>query len=109
MNICEFIFTDRSTQFVCVFAPNNLGEENGNFFMYSGSKGDSFGLPYDYKSIMHYDEYSSSKNGQMTIQTLDPSMQKVVSTFFLTPPLSSSALSHNSGLLFLWRAQKVPF
>ena len=107
--VCPIIYTDRSMQFWCAFAPNNLGEENGNFFMYSGSKGDSFGLPYDYKSIMHYDEYSSSKNGQMTIQTLDPSMQKVMSTFFLTPPLSSSALSHNSGLLFLWRAQKVPF
>ena len=70
-------------QFLCAFAPSYfLGKENGNFFMYSGSEGETFGLPYDYKSIMHYQEYSSSKNGQITIETLDPSMQKVMSTFF---------------------------
>ena len=65
-------------QFLCAFAPSYfLGKENGNFLMYSGSEGETFGLPYDYKSIMHYGEYSSSENGQITIQTLDPSMQKV--------------------------------
>ena len=39
--------------------------------------GDFFGLPYDYKSVMHYDQYQQSRNGKVTIQTLDPNMQKV--------------------------------
>ena len=49
-----------------------------NFKMYSGSEGETFGLPYDYKSVMHYHGYAWSKNGQMTMQTLDPKMQKVI-------------------------------
>ena len=43
----------------------------------SGNQGDFFGLPYDYKSIMHYSGYVHSKNNQLTILTLDPNMQKV--------------------------------
>ena len=61
-----------------VFKLNTLGEDNINFKMYSGSEGETFGLPYDYKSVMHYHGYAWSKNGQMTMQTLDPKMQQVI-------------------------------
>ena len=39
--------------------------------------GDFFGLPYDFKSVMHYSQYQQSRNGKVTIQTLDTNMQKV--------------------------------
>ena len=65
------------------FAPNHLGENNTDFLM--NLFGDFFGLPYNYKSVMHYDQYQQSKNGQITIQTLDPNLQEVSpSWFFVT-------------------------
>jgi len=38
----------------------------------------SLGTPYDFKSIMHYGAYAFSNNGQRTIETKDPSMQKYI-------------------------------
>jgi hypothetical protein len=40
----------------------------GNFQKYDASQITSFGVLYDYGSIMHYDEYAFSKNKQKTIQ-----------------------------------------
>lgn len=34
-----------------------------------------FGVGYDYDSIMHYDKRAYSKNGKVTIETLDPKYQ----------------------------------
>jgi hypothetical protein len=55
---------DRDTYITVNFAnidPANLH----NFNKYT--HGDYFGTPYDYNSIMHYDEYAFSVNGQKTI------------------------------------------
>ena len=41
-----------------------------NFHKYSSEYINHYNLPYDYKSIMHYDGYGWSKNRQLTIQTL---------------------------------------
>jgi hypothetical protein len=39
-----------------------------NFTKYNASDITSFGVPYDYGSIMHYGEYAFTKNGEKTIQ-----------------------------------------
>jgi hypothetical protein len=39
-----------------------------NFDKYPASIITSFGVPYDYGSVMHYGEYAFSKDGQKTIE-----------------------------------------
>jgi hypothetical protein len=39
-----------------------------NFNKYNASTVTSFGVPYDYGSVMHYGEYAFSKNGNKTIE-----------------------------------------
>lgn len=39
---------------------------------------DNYSVPYDYKSLMHYGGTYFSKNGNITIKTLDHSMQDVI-------------------------------
>jgi len=38
----------------------------------------TFGQPYDYESIMQYEGQAASKNGGLTIQTLDPKYQSII-------------------------------
>jgi len=40
-----------------------------NFEKFNASIVTSFGVPYDYESIMHYGPYAYSKNGWPTIET----------------------------------------
>ncbi|KAH8341368.1 hypothetical protein KR059_004234 [Drosophila kikkawai] len=49
----------------------DVGREN-NFDKKSAANFDSYGQPYDYGSIMHYNAYAFSSNGLPTIQALDP-------------------------------------
>jgi len=38
----------------------------------------TYGIPYNYKSVMHYDKLSWSKNEQVTMETLDPEYADVI-------------------------------
>ena len=46
---------------------SSTGQEH-NFDKYNASTITSFGVPYDYESIMHYGPYAFSENGQKTIE-----------------------------------------
>ncbi|XP_037776234.1 blastula protease 10-like isoform X2 [Penaeus monodon] len=39
---------------------------------------DSKGIPYDYSSVMHYGGFGFSKNGHLTIATVDPRNQELI-------------------------------
>ncbi|ROT63306.1 putative protein SpAN-like [Penaeus vannamei] len=53
------------------------GREN-NFAKISDSFVDSQGIPYDYSSDMHYSGFDFSKNGRLTIATVDPRNQELI-------------------------------
>ncbi|XP_047473253.1 blastula protease 10-like isoform X2 [Penaeus chinensis] len=57
---------------------NIIDGKDGNFVKKSPSYIDSKGIPYDYSSIMHYGGFGFSKNGHLTIATLDPRNQELI-------------------------------
>lgn len=56
-----------------------------NFKKYSHQEADTLGLPYDYKSVMHYTTTSGSKNGQPTILAIGKKDLQLGSSGTLTP------------------------
>ncbi|VDM78839.1 unnamed protein product [Strongylus vulgaris] len=41
-------------------------------------KATTYNMPYDYKSIMHYDATAFTKNGDITMETLNPEFQDII-------------------------------
>ena len=57
----------------------NVDEGNKhNFERYDPSAVTHYDLPYDFESVMHYDGKAFSKNGKLTIRTLDPTKQRLI-------------------------------
>lgn len=54
-----------SDRFISRFLSNP--EASYNFQKYSHGEADYYGEPYDYDSLMHYDNYAFSSNGRATI------------------------------------------
>jgi len=48
------------------------------FSKLSETEVDEFDLPYDFDSVMHYEQYAYSKNRVRTIETLNPSNQEII-------------------------------
>jgi len=46
-----------------------------NFDLKKQSETSTYGVPYSYDSVMHYAKDAFSKNGEITLETLDPEMQ----------------------------------
>ncbi|XP_048582034.1 protein SpAN-like [Nematostella vectensis] len=59
--------TDRD-QYVEIMWENILPDKDNNFQKYTHDQIDSLGFPYDYNSIMHYQNMAFSSNGKNTIQ-----------------------------------------
>ncbi|XP_035826065.1 blastula protease 10 [Aplysia californica] len=64
--------------YVSILYQNIEDEMEYNFHKYNWGVIDSFGVPYDYRSIMHYGSTAFSQNGETTIKTLDPLYQSVI-------------------------------
>ena len=64
-----------------IIIPNIEPKEKHNFVQLKETEYNTFGLPYDYFSVMHYDTFAFSKEeGRlMTIETFDdPSKQNII-------------------------------
>ena len=79
---------DRNS-FVNVITSNIAEDYLGNFFIWSFGTMQfaDVSLPYDYSSLMHYNGYGFTTNGQPTITTVDPRYeltigQREVATFY---------------------------
>ena len=57
---------------------NIMEKAQFNFARYEPSAVSHYDLPYDFGSVMHYGGTAASKNGELTIRTLDPSKQDVI-------------------------------
>jgi len=64
--------------FVKIIDSNIMDDMHYNFNKYDRNTVTHFDLPYDYESVMHYRKQAFSKNGGITIQTLDPSKQDII-------------------------------
>lgn len=62
-------------RFVKIHWENINENAKTNFAKFSSSIISHFGIKYDIDSIMHYGSNFFSKNGEHTIETLDPSKQ----------------------------------
>ncbi|VDM72859.1 unnamed protein product [Strongylus vulgaris] len=51
---------------------------NQNFRKLSPSEVTTYNVPYDYRSVMHYGARAFTKNGKITIETLDPKFQDII-------------------------------
>ena len=56
-----------------------------NFEKYSHQEADLLGLPYDYKSVMHYGRTSASKNGKPTMLAIGKKDLELGNSKTLTP------------------------
>lgn len=71
--------TDRD-DYIEVHLENVSDEYQYAYDKYGPDRITDFGIAYDYKSVLHYNQYAFSKNGKKTITTKDPSMQNIVGT-----------------------------
>ncbi|XP_013379949.1 tolloid-like protein 2 [Lingula anatina] len=62
-------------QYITIVKDNIEISKQDNFQKKSIFEIDSLGQPYDYYSIMHYKEKTFSKNGKVTIETIQPNIQ----------------------------------
>ncbi|KAL7645895.1 UNVERIFIED_CONTAM: hypothetical protein RMT77_002792 [Armadillidium vulgare] len=65
-------------EFVIIHHENIYPGTERNFEKYDTNVVDTYGLPYDYLSVMHYSQYAFSKNGKITIETKDPNYQTLI-------------------------------
>ncbi|XP_050707813.1 zinc metalloproteinase nas-38-like isoform X1 [Eriocheir sinensis] len=68
---------DRDDYVVINYGNIQTGKEN-NFNKYSTSVVNTYGIPYDYSSDMHYGSTGFTNNGQTTIATLYPLAQELI-------------------------------
>nr|XP_045593034.1 blastula protease 10-like [Procambarus clarkii] len=77
--------------FVRIISANIISGMESNFNKYSAAQINNYSVPYDYTSVMHYGSTYLSKNGKLTISTIDPLAQGLIG--------QRSGLSHRDKLL----------
>jgi len=65
-------------KYVTIINETIQANATGNFAKLKKDEYDTFELPYDYLSVMHYDDYAYSNGTGRTILTKDSSMQDVI-------------------------------
>ncbi|XP_067667479.1 zinc metalloproteinase nas-36-like [Haliotis asinina] len=68
---------DRNT-YVNIHSANIKSGKSHNFIRRSWKEALTLGVPYDYSSVMHYRTNSFSKNGQKTITSKEPDMDRTL-------------------------------
>ncbi|XP_054902946.1 meprin A subunit beta-like [Poeciliopsis prolifica] len=68
---------DRDDYVRIVLANIQTGQED-NFDKASSEESTTYGVPYDYMSVMHYDKYAFTNGNGLTIITIDPKYQDVI-------------------------------
>lgn len=63
---------DSRDDYVKIEWDNIKDETKQNFVKYDKTVSSSYGVPYDYGSVMHYSQRAFSKNGKDTIVLLKP-------------------------------------
>ncbi|XP_071116011.1 blastula protease 10-like [Haliotis cracherodii] len=63
---------------VDIIENNIIPTRESDFKKYTSKLVRTFGLPYDYGSIMHYSSTAFSKNGGLTVRTHDPHLQMII-------------------------------
>jgi len=61
--------------FISVRLENVVNNMGFNFDLKTPNETSTYGVPYNYDSVMHYGKDAFSKNGEITLETLDPDMQ----------------------------------
>jgi hypothetical protein len=74
------------------------GQEH-NFDKYDANTITNFGVPYDYDSVMHYDAYAFSANGQPTITPL-VSQLSIYSSYQLPGSPAGFVVLHKSHKIY---------
>ncbi|XP_057300873.1 zinc metalloproteinase nas-6-like [Hydractinia symbiolongicarpus] len=65
-------------KYVKILMENVLDYAKDNFNKYGNDRIDSLGSPYDFSSVMHYNDTTFAKHGTKTILTVDPKNQKLL-------------------------------
>ncbi|KAH9498110.1 hypothetical protein Btru_008282 [Bulinus truncatus] len=64
--------------YIRILAQNVEDNKMSNFEKYPWTTVDTYEVPYDYTSVMHYGSTYFSRNGRYTIQTFNPKFQDVI-------------------------------
>jgi len=64
--------------YIIINLENVINSTQYNFDMKFPNETSTYGVPYSFDSVMHYAKDAFSKNGEITLETIDPNMQEQI-------------------------------